>query len=197
MNQLMSTFVTISNLELLRRRILCGDDVGCTLRQVNAELETFLHQMAQISQSGVGFDYLAYSTAVRDVINAAPNTPKGQQTIRRVFGEYLAFQCAVLLINETPLIQERLEADGMAEWAHLAIDRVTLLPIAEQVIAAFEKVIADGFVLPSETAAETAELVFQSANIFELPLSSSAQKVIDWHLDDVDSGDKNEPRVFN
>lgn len=149
--------------------------------------------MAQVSQSGVSFDYQAYSTAVREVIEAAPNTPEGQQTIRRVFGEYLAFQCAVLLINESPFIQERLEADGLANWAHLVIDRVTLLPIARQVIAAFEHVISNGLSLPSATAVETAELVFQSANIFELSLTTAAQKVVDWYLDDIEDSDGNVP----
>lgn len=179
MDKLRLAFVDAVNSELFRQMAENGDNIPFGEHILEVNIQGCLEMMAELERQGKSFDHQAYSNGIREAIRESPDG----DTVMRLFREYCHFQSMVRVFRAFPDLQRRFRLAGLGSWTKLQVDKRTLLPFATDLVRRLEEAIARGGVLPSGTEAETAELISQTSNLFDIPLSADLQSRIDWYLD--------------
>ena len=197
LNELLATFVGAVNAELMRQMREAGGDVPYSESALNLTIKRCLDLMVELEQQGQSFDHQAYSEAVLETTQEGTDS----DAISEIFWEYCHFESMLLIFPEFPDLRRRLRKAGLASWTKLRVDEQTLRPFAQRTIDRLEVTIMRGGILPPNTAVETAELINQISNLFDIPLPEELQGTVNFYLGILSSeeveGDEASSRVLN
>ncbi len=199
MNELLAAFVDAVNSELLRQMCEVGEDVPYSESTLDLSIKRCLELMVKLEQQGESFDHRTYSEAVLKVTQEGTDS----DVIIETFREYCHFESMLLIFPEFPRLRLRLRKAGLDSWTKLRVDNQTLQPFAQKTIDRLEVAIMRGGVLPPGTEVETAELINQISNLFDIPLPEELRGTVNFYLgilssEEVgDDGDETSSRVLN
>jgi hypothetical protein len=178
MDKLRLAFVDAVNSELFRQMAENGDDVPFSEHVLEANIQGCLEMMAELERNGERFDHQIYSNCVREAIRESPDG----DAVMKLFREYCHFQSMVLVFSAFSNLQKRFRLAGLGSWTKLQVDKRTLLPFAFNLVGRLDQAIAKGGVLPPGTEEETVELIYQTVNLFDIPISTGLQARLNFYL---------------
>ncbi len=201
MDKLQLAFVDAVNSELFKQMAENGDNVPFNERILEDNIRGCLEMMVELERNGECFDHQAYSNGVREAIRESPDG----DTVMKLFREYCHFQSMVLIFRAFSNLQRRFRLAGLGSWTKLQVDKRTLLPFAFDLVGRLDQALAKGGVLPLGTEEETAELIYQTVNLFDIPISMELQTRLNFYFsvapDEEDAmGDESDrviPRILN
>lgn len=200
MNKLQRAFVDVVHSELVRQMAVNGEMVPLTQQALEDNIGRGLEMMLEIELREGGFNHQLYSESVRDAIRASQDA----DAVMAVFRPYCHFESVLMIFRSFTRLRRRFRSVGLDSWTRLVVDTETLRPFASDLVGRLEGAIAQGGILPPGVEVETAELVYQVANIFDLPLSMKVQGRLNRYLmaAPVESGEElgscdGGPRILN
>lgn len=178
MNDLQKLFIEAVSSEWLKHKIRDGEDSSCTEGDLDGNIKACIEYMAAMEQQkGEVFSHRAYSDGIRDQISA--NTDNAD-LVYDLLQEYCHFQVMISFIRQFPELAARFRMAGLDSWTKLQVDRNTLRPFVQHVVAQLCQTLTSKDVFSLTERVEAAMFVKQITELFEIQISSEAHAMLRW-----------------